>query len=184
MSSRKNIFLTSFALLGAGGLAVFSFAPSAPAPGAPASAPAALSVPELPPEAGASAAVEIPAVAPDNVLTRATIDRLVRDAMSEDAGTRADAIDALAAAPETDALPVLEKVLVSGADIDRQLALSSLHVLAVRYGDSSGAIRELLRQTIYDGGDEAVAGGAQAALDDIERAGERHAAAGMVDNAR
>jgi HEAT repeat protein len=113
---------------------------------------------------------------PARELSPDTVDRLVRDAVADDAGTRAEAIDALAAAPEATAVPVLQKIMGSGGDIERQLALSSLHVLALRHGDTSGAIRELLRQAAYDGGDEAVASGAQAILDDIERGGEWHAA--------
>lgn len=102
-------------------------------------------------------------------LTPADVARLAEDVADADAGRRASAIDALAAAPEADALPVLQKVLGGGGDVDRQLALSSLHALALRQGDAGGAIRELLRQAIYDGGDEAVASGAQVALEDIER---------------
>lgn len=102
-------------------------------------------------------------------LTPATVAQLVEETAGDDAGKRASAIDALAAAPEVEAVPVLQKLLGSGGDIDRQLALSSLHALALRQGDADGSIRESLRQAIYDGGDEAVASGAQAALEDIER---------------
>jgi hypothetical protein len=109
---------------------------------------------------------------PADTLSQATVQRLILEARADDAGTRADAIDALAAAPATEAIPVLQKVLHDGDDIERQLALSSLHMLALRSGDSGGTIREALRQAAYDGGDEAVASGAQAALDDIERSDE------------
>lgn len=108
-------------------------------------------------------------IPPPLALTPAAVARLAQETADADAGKRAGAIDALAAAPEADAVPVLQKILGSGGDIDRQLALSSLHTLALRDGDAGGAIRELLRQAIYDGGDEAVASGAQAALEDIER---------------
>lgn len=104
-----------------------------------------------------------------------TVRHLIQTATADDAGARADAIDALAAAPGSAAVPVLQKVLGDGDDIERQLALSSLHALALREGDVAGAIRETLRQAVYDGGDEAVASGAQAVLDDIERGDESHA---------
>lgn len=113
-------------------------------------------------------------------LTPVQVAKLVADAQSADGGTRAKAIDELAAAPEKEALPVLQKAINGGEPIDRQLALSSLHTLALRQGDDGGGIRELLRQVIYDGGDEAVSSGAQAALDDIEY----QADTGSVDAAR
>lgn len=101
-------------------------------------------------------------------LTERQVAQLLVDAQSADGGTRAQALDDLAAAPEAQALPVLQKAINGGEPIDRQLALNSLRTLALRQGDGEGWIRDLLRQVIYDGGDEAVASGAQAALDDIE----------------
>ncbi len=177
MHSTKNIGWIIAILLGIGCMGTFAYAQLTRIHGvAPVAAPAAVDEPVQLPRSEQVVAVEPPA-RPSDALTPATVERLVRDVMADDAGARADAIDALAAAPEAVALPVLQKVLGSGDDIERQLALSSLHVLALRYGDTDGAIRELLRQSIYDGGDEAVASGAQSALDDIERSGERHASA-------
>lgn len=102
-------------------------------------------------------------------LSSEKVERLIKDVAGDNPGMRASAIDALAAAPESAAVPVLQKVLNGGGDMDRQLALNSLHTLARNHGDAAGDIRETLRQAIYDGGDEAVASGAQAALEDIER---------------
>lgn len=102
-------------------------------------------------------------------LSTEAVARLIKEVTDDNPGTRASAIDALAAAPESAAVPVLQKVLNGGGDMDRQLALSSLYTIARNHGDATGGIRETLRQAIYDGGDEAVASGAQAALEDIER---------------
>lgn len=117
----------------------------------------------------APAAGEVDPAAPAEVVSAEKVALLIREATGDNPGARASAIDALAAAPESEAVPVLQRVLASGGDVDRQLALSSLHALALRQGDAEGGIRETLRQAIYDGGDEAVASGAQTALEDIER---------------
>jgi HEAT repeat protein len=113
-------------------------------------------------------------------LTPSQVEKLLADAQSADNGARARALDGLSNAPEAEAVPVLQKALNGGEPIERQLALSSLHTLALRQGDPTGAIRELLRQAIYDGNDEAVSSGAQSALDDIEYSVE----SAPVDGAR
>jgi hypothetical protein len=95
--------------------------------------------------------------------------RWIVDATAIDPKTRADAITALAAAPKAQAVPVLRKVLTVGdPQVDRQLALDSLHVLALGQGDSDGTIRKVLRDVIYHGDDTAVGQSAQSILEDIE----------------
>lgn len=84
----------------------------------------------------------------------------------------ARAIDALAFAPRSAAIPVLQKLLNGGTDADRQQALNALHTLALRQGDADGAIRDVLRLSIYDG-DDVLAEGTRSVLEEIERdAGE------------
>lgn len=92
----------------------------------------------------------------------------VADTTSDDAAKRAAAIDELATAPQSQAIPILQKVLGEGLEEDRQLALKALRSLALNQGDTAGEIRNLLRQAIYDSYDEAVAVTAQTVLDDIE----------------
>jgi hypothetical protein len=55
-------------------------------------------------------------------------------------------------------------------EVDRPLALRSLRTLALHQGDTDGVIRNVLRQAIYHGDNEAVTQGAQAVLDDVEGA--------------
>jgi hypothetical protein len=89
--------------------------------------------------------------------------------LSNDAKTRAAAIEALANAPKAQAIPALERVLESGEPlIDRQIALRSLHALALNDGDETGAIRDAIRHAVYHSDDEGVTDSAQAFLEDIE----------------
>lgn len=99
------------------------------------------------------------------------VSRWIADTRSDDARTRAAAIQALASAPQAQALPALARVLESGdPQIDRQIALRSLHTLALNEGDSEGRIRDTIRHAVYHSDDEAVAQNAQALLEDIEAA--------------
>lgn len=98
-----------------------------------------------------------------------TVARWITAATAVDPKTRAAAITALAAAPRSQAIPVLRDVLAVGdPEVDRQLALDSLHVLALEQGDADGKIRKVLREVVYHGDDEAVAKTAQSILEDIE----------------
>jgi hypothetical protein len=90
------------------------------------------------------------------------------DAFDADPGKRVNAITALATAPKSQAVPVLQKVLNTGEAVDRPLALRSLRTLALQQGDGDGGIRDVFRQAIYDGRYEAITPDAQAALDDVE----------------
>jgi hypothetical protein len=105
----------------------------------------------------------------DAAVKPASVDRWVADANSDDAGVRARAISALARAPKSDALPVLQRVLIGGEpEVDRPLALTALRTLAREQGDNDGRVRDVLRQAVYHADGEAVTRGAQAALEDIE----------------
>jgi len=93
----------------------------------------------------------------------------IANTQSSDAKTRADAIQALANAPKAQALPALKRVLESGEpQVDRQIALRSLHVLALNDGDDTGTIRDTIRYAVYHSDDEGAAQSAQAYLEDIE----------------
>jgi len=98
-----------------------------------------------------------------------SVTKWIAAATGDDAKERAAAIVALAAAPRSQAIPILQRVLNAGEPlVDRQLALNSLRSLAQNQGDEDGGIRNVLRQAIYHGDDEAVARAAQDVLDDIE----------------
>lgn len=97
------------------------------------------------------------------------MERWITDTTSTDAGLRATAIAALADAPKAKAVPALEHVLEVGEPgRDRQIALRSLHKLALREGDDDGKIRDILRGAVYHGDDEDVSESARAFLEDIE----------------
>jgi hypothetical protein len=107
-----------------------------------------------------------PTMVPPAQLTTA---QAIADTTSPDPRSRAVAIEALAIAPRSQAIPALESVLETGEpQVDRQIALQSLHTLALRQGDADGAIRDVLRGAIYHGDDEGAAQSAQAVLEDIE----------------
>ena len=93
----------------------------------------------------------------------------IKDTQSLDPKTRAAAIAALADAPKSQAMPALERVIKTGEpDVDRHIALRSMHALALRDGDSTGQIRNVMRNAIYHGDDDGVTQTAQSLLDDIE----------------
>lgn len=93
----------------------------------------------------------------------------IADTRSDDAKKRAAAIAALASAPKAQAIPALEYVVESGEpQVDQQIALQSLHALAMNDGDSDGAIRDVIRKALYHSDDEGVTQNAQALLEDIE----------------
>lgn len=101
--------------------------------------------------------------------TAESIAQWIKDTQSPDAKTRAAAIAALADAPKAQAMPALERVLETGEpNVDRHIALRSMHALALRDGDSTGQIRDVMRHAIYHGDDEGVTQTAQSLLDDIE----------------
>lgn len=99
----------------------------------------------------------------------ASIARWIADTQSTDPKMRAAAIAALAEAPKAEAVPALTRVLTVGEpQVDRQIAVRSLHVLALQQDDDDGAIRDVLRDAVYHGDDESVTDSARAVLEDIE----------------
>jgi HEAT repeat protein len=108
---------------------------------------------------------------PTRQTTGEDVERWITNTQSNDAKTRAAAIEALANAPKARAIPALERVLESGEpQVDRQIALRSLHLLALNNGDDNGAIRDVIRHAMYHSDDENVTQSAQAFLEDIEAA--------------
>jgi hypothetical protein len=104
-------------------------------------------------------------------IASADVERWIVDTRSNDAQVRAAAIAALANAPKAQALPALGRVLESGEpQVDRQIALQSLHTLALNDGDDNGNIRDVIRHAMYHSDDESVTQSAQALLEDIETA--------------
>lgn len=95
--------------------------------------------------------------------------QLVADTASGDARRRATAIVALVNAPKSDAIAALRRVVEGGEPtVDRPLALRSLRDLALHQGDEDGAIRDVVRETIYHGDDDTLIEHAQLALEMIE----------------
>lgn len=104
-------------------------------------------------------------------ITTDDVSRWIADTQSTDPKTRAAAIGSLADAPQSQAVPTLKRVLESGEPlVDRQIALQSLHKLALNEGDNTGAIRDAIRHAMYHSDDEGVTQSAQAFLEDIEAA--------------
>lgn len=107
--------------------------------------------------------------APIRETNPANIARWIADTQSTDPKLRAAAIAALAEAPKAEAVPALKRVLTVGEpQVDRQIAVRSLHALALQQDDDDGAIRNALRDAVYHGDDEGVTESARAVLEDIE----------------
>ena len=175
--AQSSVIVATLATLGAlGGLAYVhasredAASEDAPRPIAAAATDTELAVappvPEMSPPEAAPARTP-----PTREITSTDVERLIADTQSHDAKTRAAAIEALAHVPKAQALSALERVLESGEpQIDRQVALRSLHTLALNDGDESGAIRDVIRHAMYHSDDEGVTQSAQAFLEDIEAA--------------
>ena len=100
-----------------------------------------------------------------------TVEQWIKDTQSSDPKIRAAAIAKLGSAPQAQALPVLKNVLESGEpEVDRHIALNSLHSLALRDGDKNGQVRDLMRSAIYHSDNDGVMQTAQSLLDDVEAA--------------
>lgn len=109
--------------------------------------------------------------APADARSPQNIDQWIADTGSDDPKIRAAAIVALGQAPKSQAVPALAHVLETGErDVDRQIALQSLHSIALAQGDEDGGIRKVLRAAVYHGDDDGVSQSAQAVLEDIETA--------------
>jgi HEAT repeat protein len=120
-------------------------------------------------DAAPHASPSSPEAASTPTATPEVIAQWISDTQSADARTRAAAIAALAQAPKAQAVPALERVLESGEpEVDRQIALRSLHSLAMQDGDPDGSIRDAMRRAMYHGDDEGVTQTAQDLLDDNE----------------
>ncbi len=94
-----------------------------------------------------------------------------RTRRDNDPKIRAAAIAKLANAPKEQALPVLKDVLETGEpEVDRHIALNSLHTIALRDGDKTGQVRDVMRRAIYHSDNDGVMQTAQSLLDDVEAA--------------
>ena len=171
--TQTSVIVVSIAVLGTlGGLAYVHAnrdepkqveTPRVEAPVAAAPTP---SEPEIPP---APETIKPAPVEPARPTTTNDVPRMIADTQSNDAKTRAAAIEALANAPKSQAVPALKRVLESGEpQVDRQVALQSLHKLALSDGDSNGQIRDVIRHAMYHSDEEGVTQSAQAFLEDIE----------------
>lgn len=100
-----------------------------------------------------------------------TIEQWIKDTQDGDPKVRAHAIAKLANAPTAQALPALREVVDTGEpEVDRHIALRSLHALALRDGDKNSQVRDIMRRAIYHGDNEGVTQTAQSLLDDVEAA--------------
>jgi hypothetical protein len=95
-------------------------------------------------------------------------EELAANVLSGDARVRAHAITALASASKTEGVPILKRVVMSGEPkVDRPLALRALRDLALHQGDDDQRVRDVVRQVVYHGDDEALSLAAQEVLDII-----------------
>ena len=100
-----------------------------------------------------------------------TLERWIKDTQDSDPKTRATAIANLANAPTAQALPALREVVDTGEpEVDRHIALRSLHALALRDGDENSQVRDVMRRAIYHSDNDGVTQTAQSLLDDVEAA--------------
>jgi hypothetical protein len=122
----------------------------------------------LPAVGAVASAISAPVLQAASVPSVDPVATWIEDAAGEDPGRRVVAITALGGAPAARALPVLRQVLGSGDSVDRPLALNALRELALKDGDATGSIREMLRVEVYDGTDEAFVQSAQALLTELD----------------
>ncbi|WP_161965645.1 HEAT repeat domain-containing protein [Steroidobacter cummioxidans] len=100
-----------------------------------------------------------------------TVEQWIKDTQDSDPKIRAAAIAKLANAPKAQALPALKDVLDTGEpEVDRHIALRSLHSLALRDGDRDSQVRDVMRRAIYHSDNDGVTQTAQSLLDDVEAA--------------
>lgn len=100
-----------------------------------------------------------------------TVEQWIEDTQDIDPKIRAAAIANLASAPTAQALPALRDVVDAGEpEVDRHIALRSLHAIALRDGDSNGQVRDIMRRAIYHSDNDGVSQTAQSLLDDVEAA--------------
>lgn len=100
-----------------------------------------------------------------------TLEQWIKDTQDRDPKIRAAAIAKLGSAPKAQALPALKSVLETGEpEVDRHIALNSLHTLALRDGDKNGQVRDVMRSAIYHSDNDGVMQTAQSLLDDVEAA--------------
>lgn len=110
----------------------------------------------------------IPAAPVPATLSDADLAKLAEASMAGPRGTRLAAIQRLSQAPRDQALPLLKRALLNGEPgVDRPAALLGLQELALAQGDGDERIRDVVREVIYHGDDDAFAADAQAALDTI-----------------
>lgn len=183
---RPSVIVAATGMLAAcGGLAYLHTSREVPAADAIATQPDEVTKTEAPAAASTNAAVastgtETQAIprsegttateAPSAALEpRKSIAQWIEDTQSTDPKVRAAAIAALGDAPTAQVLPALKRVLESGEpNVDRHIALRSMHSLALRDGDANEQIRDTMRHAIYHGDDDGVTQTAQSLLDDIE----------------
>ncbi|MFC4309293.1 hypothetical protein ACFPN2_09395 [Steroidobacter flavus] len=122
-------------------------------------------------ETAAAAQNDDDAIAASKASRPDTVEQWIKDTQDSDPKIRAAAIAKLANAPKAQALPALKNVLETGEpDIDRHIALNSLHTLALRDGDKNGQVRDVMRSAIYHSDNDGVMQTAQSLLDDVEAA--------------
>jgi hypothetical protein len=165
----KRKWLAIPALLVAAGMAAYAWQQREPREPTGLAATPVTSAAPAPAAAAAPTTTADPAVAGVGGTSPEDLARWSVDVNSADAAQRAAAINGLAQAPSTSALPILQNVLNSGEVlVDRPLAMQSLRTLALREGDANGVIRGMLRQAIYHAEVEDVARQAQSVLDDLD----------------
>lgn len=115
--------------------------------------------PQAPPASEKAASADVPSEA-----------QLLADALGSDAIKGEASVRKLAQMPKERSLPILRRVLTSGDEKRRVVALHSLRAVARDQGDDNGEIRGVVREAIYHGDNEELTNEAQSVLSDIETA--------------
>ena len=98
------------------------------------------------------------------------LEQILSDALqNEDVKKRVAAIEALALAPKSRALPVLEKALTLGSIEEKRASLRSISEIAVRQNDTDSSIRGFLSQVGYHYDLQEISSDIQTALNYIEK---------------
>jgi hypothetical protein len=170
-SARSSLTLAAFFALGVGSILGYTYArrDDTPAPLREVLAPA-VAQPVPPIAATPGNGVAPPAPVPEQT-TKAEVPsdtQLLADALGPDATKGEAAVQTLAQMPKERSLPLLRRILTSGDEKRRVLALHSLRTVARDQGDDDGEIRAVVREAIYHSDNEDLTNEAQTVLSDIE----------------
>lgn len=173
-AARSSLTLVALFALGLGSILGYTYAqrddtraPSLEVP-APVVARPVVPVTAAPAESGITP--QAPAAEPATSPDLPSDAQLLADALGSDAAKGEAAVQSLARMPKARSLPILRRILTSGDEKRRVLALHSLRTVARDQGDEDGEVRTVVREAIYHGDNEELTNEAQTVLSDIETA--------------